>query len=44
MDCPECDYKEFDHYVEGSPTAVYTCGHPKALEIWAETDGRERGA
>ena len=27
MNCEECPYGEYDHYVEGSPCAVYTCNH-----------------
>jgi len=40
MECENCEYKVFDHYfagVKGAP--IYSCGHPKALEIWAEYDG-----
>jgi len=25
VECEKCPYGNFDHYVEGSPTAVYTC-------------------
>lgn len=39
MECENCKYGIQDHYVNGAPTAVYTCGHPNAYEIWAEYDG-----
>jgi len=39
MNCEDCEYKVLDHYVDGSPTAAYACGHPEALETWARYDG-----
>ena len=41
MECEDCKYRKFDHYVDGSPCAVYQCGHPEALEIWAKFDGEK---
>jgi len=41
MECENCKYRIFDHYVDGSPTAVYQCGHLDALEIWAMYDGKK---
>ena len=31
MNCEECKHGVLDHYVEGSPRAVYTCNHPYGL-------------
>ena len=31
MNCEECNHKVFDYHVEGSPRAVYICGHPNGL-------------
>jgi len=39
MECSQCEHREFDHYVEGAPTAVYTCGHTNALEVWVKYNG-----
>lgn len=41
MECEDCEYRKFDHHIEGSPASVYECGHPDALEIWAIYDGEK---